>query len=335
MSPSSSTPRACFPDASGAIVGTVLDLSQKEIDMKKALMLIFSGIISLLIGCESLVFVREDSGTKHTYKMRNNGNSQVAFSPITSTPYDYPDVSPDGAKIAYTDGQNVFISNLNDIGGSSQIQLSTPAGRKAFVRWAPEQLIVSYANFNNGTASIIMSATSGLNHLPATYPTGSQSDDGGLDFYLDNNVQYMVYSRNGDLYYQFFNGTQGASPITNTPGSTILETLPVVSHDSNLLAYRVSYKLAAHGTIDYIQIVNIGTWSSQYAIMMQPPAQRGTISSIAFSCDDNRLYVAAKTSTLTGSSEIFSVKLDGGDQLQLTNNSVYDSKPDAIPTPCP
>ena len=133
----------------------------------------------------------------------------------------------------------------------------------------------------------------------------------------------------------FYNGTQGASPITNTPGSTILETLPVISHDNKLLAFRVSYKLAALGTVDYIQVVNVGTWSSQYTIMMQPPAVRGTISSIAFSCDDKRLYVAAKTSTTIGSREIFSVKLDGGDQQQLTSNNVSDSKPDAIPSPCP
>ncbi len=303
--------------------------------MKKAIIFIFCGLISTLVGCESLVFVREDSGIKHVYKMRYDGSSQTPFSPITSTPYDFPDVSPDGTKIAYTDGQNVFISDLNDIGGSSELQLSAPTGTKAFVRWAPKQQIIAYANFVSGTASIIMSATSGLNSLPATYPTGSQSDDGGLDFYLENNVQYMVYSRNGDLYAMFFNGTLGSSPITNTPGSTILETLPVVSHDSKLLAYRVSYKLAALGTVDYIQLMNVGTWSSQQVIMMQPPAVRGTISSIAFSCNDERLYVAARTSSAAGSREIFSVRVDGGDQQQLTNNSVYDSKPDAIPTPCP
>jgi hypothetical protein len=40
----------------------------------------------------------------------------------------------------------------------------------------------------------------------------------------------------------FYNGTQPPNRITNTPG-TIMETLPVVSHDGQLLAYRVSFKL--------------------------------------------------------------------------------------------
>jgi Tol biopolymer transport system component len=307
----------------------------KETDMKKALIVIFCGLLGLLVGCENLVFVREDSGTRHVYKMTYNGGLQIPFSPITGTPYDYPDISPDGTKIAYTDGQNVFLSDLNDMGGSSQQQLSTPSGTKTHVRWAPQQQVVGYANSAGGTASIFLSATSGVNFLQVTYPTGSQSDGGGLDFYLSNNIQYMIYSRNGDLYSMYYNGTQPPVQITNTPGASISETLPVVAHDGRLLAFCVSYMLAPLGTIDYIQIVEVGTWAPQHAIIMQPPVAKGTISSIAFSCDDQRLYVAAKTSSAAGSREIFSVKLDGSDQQRLTDNSVYDSKPDAIPKPCP
>ena len=302
--------------------------------MKKALVVIFCGLISWLVGCESLVFVREDSGVKHIYKMRTNGSSQTPYSPITGTSYDYPDVSPDGNKIAYTDGQNVFISDLGDIGGSSEHQLTTPAGTKTHVRWAPKQEVVGYANSAGGTASIFLSAIDVANNLQVTFPTGSQSDAGGLDFYTANDIQYMVYSRDGELYSMYYNGTQAAVPITNSPGPTIKETLPVISHDNSLLAYRVSYQLAAYGTVDYIQIVEVGTWSSQQAFTLQPPAVRGSISAIAFSCDDERLYVAARTSTAADSREIFSIKINGTDQQQLTVNSIYDSKPDAIPTPC-
>jgi len=229
----------------------------------------------------------------------------------------------------------VFLSDLNDIGGSSQQQLSTPLGTKTHVRWAPQQQVIGYANHNTGTASIFLSATNGANWLQATYPTGSQSDDGGLDFYSNNDVQYMVYSRDGDLYSMFFNGTQPPVPITNTPGTLAWESLPVVAHNGKLLAFRVSHKLEKLGTIDYIKIMEVGTWALQHVIMLQPPVASGTISSIAFSCDDQRLYVAAETSSASGSREIFSVRLDGSNQQQLTDNSVYDSKPDAIPRPCP
>lgn len=190
-------------------------------------------------------FVKNDSGTKHVYRMKYNGNSQEPFSPITGTTFNYPDVSHDGNKIVYTDGQNVFTNDLNDIGGVSQKQLLVPQqGRKANLRWASRHPVVGYANYENGKASIFLSATdaSGANPHQVTYPSGSESDGGGHDFYVDNNVQNIVYSRDGDLYYMFYNGTQPPNRITNTPG-TVMETLPVVSHDGQLLAYRVSFKL--------------------------------------------------------------------------------------------
>lgn len=301
--------------------------------MKKSFILLLSGIIFLTLGCESLVFVRKDGGVHHIYKMRGNGSLQAPVSPLTATPFDYPDVSPDGTKIAYTDGAKVYISDIDDIGGDTARELTTPPGTKSFIRWAPNQEVVGYANRDSSTTKIYLSAVNASNFLQVTFPAGTQSDDGGLDFYLDNNVQRMVYSRDGDLYSMYYNGAQPADRITNTPQATFRVTLPVFSHDNMLLAYRVSFKLAATGTIDYIQVVEAGTWSPVNAIMMQPPVVRGSVSSIAFSIDDNRLYVAARTSDAADSREIFSIKLDGSDQQQLTNNNVYDSKPDAIPTP--
>lgn len=303
--------------------------------MKKRLVTIFCILLCLSVGCAELVFVREDGGTRRIYKMRDNGTSVQLFSPNTATTYSYPDVSPNGDKIAYTDGQNVFISNLGDIGGSSEQQLSTPPGTKSWIRWATQHPVVAYANRDtvSNRASIFLSATSGVNFLQATFPTVSQSDGFGHDFYLNNNVQDLVYSRNGDLYSMFYNGTQPPTQITNTPA--IMETLPVVSHDGRLMAYRISIQLMPTGTRDTIRIVDVGSWSGRYAFELQPPVAKGTISAIAFSCDDKRLYIAAKTaSTSDNDREIFSVKLDGSDQKQVTNNTVLDSYPDAVLEPC-
>lgn len=299
--------------------------------MKKLLMVMILGTLFFMLGCENLVFVRKDGGVNHIFKMRNNGDAQVSFSPPSATVFDYPDVSPDGIKIAYTDGEKIFISDLNDIGGTTAHELTTPPGAKSFIRWAPNQEVVAYANRDGDTTKIYLSAINVANFLQVTFPTGTQSDNGGLDLYLENNVQKMVYSRDGYLYSMFYNGTQPAVRITDNSGATFRETLPVFSHDNALLAYRVSYMLAAHGTLDYIQVVEAGTWSAVHAIIMQPPVVKGSISSIAFSKKDNRLYVAAKTSDAAESREIFSINLDGSDQRQLTGNSVYDSKPDAIP----
>jgi len=301
--------------------------------------LLLGAIAFLAGGCtDQLVFVRDDGGVRKIFRMDSDGGAQQRISPAGATTHMYPDVSPDGQKIAYTDGIRVFISNLGDIGGSSQVQLSTGTGTKTWLRWSPDQQVIAYTQFISGTqAGIWLAATSGVNSLQVTFPTGSQSDGGGHDFYLGpGSVQNLVYSRSGTLYTMFYNGTQPATPITSSGTATNTHTLPVVSHDNKLLAYRLAYMLASVGTIDAIQVVEVGTWAPRFAVILpSPQVRQGSISAIAFSCDDQRLYVTVETAAGAGDRhEVYSVKLDGGDLRQLTSNAVFDSQPSAISQPC-
>ncbi len=292
---------------------------------------------ALITGCNRILYVTDDGGVRKIHQMNSGGSNQELVSPANATVYTFPDVSPDGAKVAYTDGQQIFISNLGDIGGNSQIQLSTGPGKKTWLRWAPSQLVIGYNRFSPANqGSVRLSATSGVNFLQATFPTGSESDNGGLDFYLGSNgVQNLIYSRDGRLYTMFFNGTQPATAITN-PSGTSRHTIPVVSHDNDLVAYRFSTQLAASGTIDAIHVLETDTWVSRHSIVLPSThIKPGSISAIDFSCNDQRLFVAAEAASGTGSRrEIFSVKFDGTGLNQLTSNAVYDSQPAAIPSPC-
>lgn len=286
--------------------------------------------------CTNVLFVRDDGGVKKIYRMTSTGGNQRSVSPAGAVVYSFPAISPDGQKVAYTDGKKIFTSKLGDIGGASQLELSTQPGRKAFLRWAPSQLVVGYTQFSpSNQGSLWLAATSGVNSLRVTFPTGSDSDGFGFDFYLGpNNVQNIVYSRNGRLYTMYFNGTQPATAITN-PGASTRHTLPTVSHDNRLLAYRITTQLTT-GTLEAIHLVEIGTWASRHSIVLPSTLiERGTISAIAFSCNDQRLYVAARAAMGTGERrEIYSVRLDGSDLQRLTNNTVYDSQPEAEPPPC-
>lgn len=301
--------------------------------MKKLLAFLVFLSVCLSFGCTKIAIVRDVSGVRKIFSIRTNGGAEQNISPAGSTVYKFPDVSPDGTKIAYTDSENIYISNVDDIGGSSQHQLSTPTGRKAWLRWSPNQMVIAYACYSVANrASIYLSATNVNNHLPATYPTGSQSDGGGHDFFLKSEsleAAYLIYSRDGELYEMFFNGTQPATQITSS--SAVRKTLPVVSHNRKLLAYRTSVQLAATGTTDIIVVSNVGTWTTVNSFVLQSPAKIGTISAIAFSKDDTRLYIAAEKTVGTGNKrEIFSVNLDGSDQKQLTDNDVLDTQPDAF-----
>jgi Tol biopolymer transport system component len=292
----------------------------------------------LMAGCQqSVMFVRDEGGVWKTFQMNEDGSSQSNVSPSGSTRVMYPDVSPNGERVAYTDGLRVFTSNRGDIGGSSQRLLSTGTGRKTFLRWSPDQLTVAYAEFFTPTqVALWLADASGASSLQVTWPTGSQSDGWGHDFYRDaNGVQYLVYSRDGQLHSMYFNGTQPATRIVND-GPTVHQSLPIVSPDNSLLAFRSATMLAPQGTLDHIRVVGVGTWQNRYAILL-PAAQirPGSISGISFSCDNQKLYVAADPVTSpAGMHEIFSVKLDGTGLTRLTNNGVFDSQPNAVPVPC-
>ena len=91
------------------------------------------------------------------------------------------------------------------------------------------------------------------------------------------------------------------------------------------------------GWPEVINIVSVGTWTPSSQITLQPPIGGRRIGALAFSDDDERLYVATKSADVSASPdikkyEIFSVKLDGTDVKRLTNNSALDLFPSAIPT---
>lgn len=292
-----------------------------------------------LSGCQpQVMFVRDDGGVWKVFRMRADGSAQQNVSPSGPTMFAYPDVSPDGNRIAYTDGQRIFVSNRNDIGGSSQVVMSTGTGRKTFLRWSPDQLTIAYTQFISGTqAAIWLADATGASSLQVTFPTGSQSDGFGHDFYLSSaGAQYLIYSRNNQLYSMYFNGTQPATQVLSADGISTRHTLPAVSPNNKFLAYRYAFVHAALGTIDGVHVVDIGTWQSRYNIML-PTAEvkQGSIAGIAFSCNSKRVFVAAESATgPAGMREVYSVNLDGTDLRRLTNNSVFDSQPNAVPRPC-
>jgi Tol biopolymer transport system component len=214
--------------------------------------------------------------------------------------------------------------------------MSTGTGQKTFLRWSPDQLTVAFAQVISGTqVGIWLADVTGASSLQVTFPSVSQSDGFGHDFYRNAaGAQYLIYSRDGQLFSMFFNGTQPATAITSASPST-KAAFPAVSPNNKLLAYRHSFTHGALGTMHQVQVVDIGTWQSRYGILLPAMIKQGTASAIAFSCDSERVFVAAEPAAgPAGTREIYSVNLDGSDWERLTNNSVFDSQPNAVPRPC-
>jgi Tol biopolymer transport system component len=185
-----------------------------------------------------------------------------------------------------------------------------------------------------GNAKIWTIKSDGTGLHQVTNPGPSESDDNGHDFYSGGKMiifsRYNSTTQRRDLYSIYFTGTQNFQQITNTPN--IDESLPVISHNGKLLAYRAFYY---NPYKDAIRVVNVGSWTLVTEMVMQPPADKN-IWGIDFSRKDDRLFVAIESSDVPGTTinkkvEIFSIKLDGSDQERLTNNETPDYWPSTIP----
>ena len=173
-----------------------------------------------------------------------------------------------------------------------------------------------------------------------TQPAGNQSDSGGHDFFENGNK--IIFSRsnsNGgtwDLYVTRSDGTGGETQITNT--ATINETLPVISHNQQYLAYLIYVPLTT-GWMEMIALARVGEWTPFKQIQLQPPIGGSRVSAIAFSDCDDKLYVAAVVPEVEAKPqnkkiELFEVTgiLEASPKIhRLTQNTFRDSQPDAIP----
>ena len=161
--------------------------------------------------------------------------------------------------------------------------------------------------------------------------------DGGLDFFDDGNK--IVFTRNDGVYWIPVDANAVEIRIASCGPPPSRCRFPVVSHDGSLLAYRVTVALAP-GWIESIQIVKTGTWELVSTVTLESPADLRGVYSFDFSPDDNRLYVTAKATDVTGvdnrnQMELFSIKLDGTDQERVTNNQIPDYCPSTIKVPWP
>ncbi len=121
--------------------------------------------------------------------------------------------------------------------------------------------------------------------------------------------------------------------LTNTPNQA--ETLPVVSHDGKMLAFRVSLGINQDDQIHVARFTSATSITVMNVIDLNLPADIN-ISGIDFSPDDQELFVSTQAADVPGNlvnrkHEIFRVRLDGSNQLRLTNNSDEDVYPSAVP----
>jgi Tol biopolymer transport system component len=311
---------------------------------KMALSLISAGCL-FTCGCAQLVFVRglEVFEVPQIYKMTAYGTEVIN---ITQNNFNStgPDVSPDGATLAFSSGNieggaavNLYLMNVN---GGERSQLTAGAFQDFLPRWGlrgySDQIVFSQVR-PNFTRRLYLVSTTGWERM-LTDPPHDVSDVGGDIYFSQREGTYRVvfarrypYPKPGsDLFSVRVDGT-GIEQITNTP--EVDEDQPAVSPDGRLLAYRAMHMAAI---ADNIRISTVDDWQPVREIKLASPAQIN-IRGIGWSRSGRRLYVSIEASDVQGvtyteeRAEIFSVKVDGTGQKRLTNNKTVDYWPNGIP----
>jgi Tol biopolymer transport system component len=295
-----------------------------------------------MAGCAKIVFVSQRDGQEQIYSMWIDGSVQSNLSGNQFSER-FPDASPDGKKIAFSSdrdgvGENIFIMDIDT--GSVQ-QLTSGAHRKIRPQWSPQQDRIAYAGYSSGEgAAIFVKPLNGGAVIQVTRPDPDHSDSLGHAFY-DNGTK-VIFARvntsqgGSGLYSKNADGTGEAVRILNTSTPA---TYPTISHNGQLLAYRIKGYMTGPGAPEWILVHEVGSWQklAEFQLQAPVPGLGPNIRGITFSKEDDRLYVSARAADVASGGnnrlEIFSVKLDGSGQKRLTNNTAYDAWPSAVPLP--
>jgi hypothetical protein len=236
-----------------------------------------------------------------------------------------PDVAPDGAlvfikPVAVSVGEPVYQQVWRE-----NVLLTRTPGNKRYPRWGNRWF--AYEHDTDSGKKIVVHS-----HNNLTIFELRPNVDGGLDFFDNGNK--IVFTRDDGIYWIPVDESAVETRIASCGPPPSRCRFPVVSHDGALLAYRVTVALAS-GWIESIQIMRTGTWDPVSIVTLQPPANLRGVYSFDFSPDDSRLYVSARATDVTDNDdhnrlELFSIKLDGSDQVRVTNNQIADYYPSTI-----
>jgi Tol biopolymer transport system component len=220
-------------------------------------------------------------------------------------------------------------------------QLTSGEHRKIRPCWSPQQDRIAYAEYLSGEkAAIIIKPLNGGSTIQVTRPDADHSDSLGHAFF--DNGSKLIFARvktsggGSGLYYKNADGTGETVRILNTSKPA---AYPTISHNGQLLAYRIKGHMTGQGAPEWIRVHQAGSWQkiAEFQLQAPVPGLGPTIRGITFSQDDDLLYVAARAADVAGGGnnrlEIFAVGLDGSGQKRLTNNTAYDAWPSAVPIP--
>lgn len=259
-----------------------------------------------------VAFTSDRDGNFEIYTMLPTGASQTRLTNNTATDT-HPSFSPDGTKIAFMsdrDGnEEIYIMNAD---GSAQEPVTHNPASDSQPTWSPDgRLIVFQSTRNGGFDIFAMNADgSGVTQLtndpgfdldPAFSPAGTK-----IAFTSSRDGNFEIYSMNPD-------GTS-QTRLTN---NTLFEGRADFSPDGTKIAFNRNVP-SNGGFTKQVMIMNADGTNATVL------TSAGANGNPVFSLDGSRIFF---DSTRNLPTEIFSMAVDGSNQVRLTNNTFGDTAP--------
>lgn len=287
-----------------------------------------------------VVYVHQESSTAATqiYRMPAGGPPAVNLSNSIHSEW-APDVHHADARIVFTaaPAQNPNRLHIRQIDGSHFTSIPNTE-MASYPRWSFGTYwgdpFVVYRRAMGGNSAIWRIDADGTDERQLTFPGSGETDEVADVMGAKDIVFSRLHRGEGqrDLYSQYMHDTRPSVRLSETPDRS--ESLPVISHDLSLIAYKVRDHATGQETIH----VGTASWRELlppiHVISMGPPTGRN-ITGLDFWPDDQGLYVSVEATNVPSSvnnhrQEIFSVDFAGNVQ-RMTVNQASDTYPSAVP----
>ncbi len=269
-------------------------------------------------------------GISTIWRMDPDGSNKVQLT--TSSGFE-PAISPDGSKIVFTsnrdyvepwccdepppdspgpnpeslgDGEEIYVMNAD---GSNQTRITTNESRDIAPSWSPDGSKIIFQSNQTGQWQIFTINPSGGD---LTRITTTSSNEGQPQFSPDGSKIVFTSTRSGEGQIWTMNA-DGSSPFRVTQDS-YSDDYPAWSPDGRLIAFTSE---RSSGGADTYTITPAGTDESAglTSLFTQLPQ---------WSSDSSRIVVQ---SPRDGNWDVYSMKVDGTDQVRLTTDAGLDMSP--------
>ncbi len=277
-----------------------------------------------------------DGGRSTIWRMDPDGSNKVQLT--TSSGFE-PAISPDGSKIVFTsnrdyvapppccdgppccdsppccddpapeslgDGEEIYVMNAD---GSNQTRITTNESRDIAPAWSPDGSKIIFQSDQTGQWQIFTINPSGGD---LTRITTTSSTEGQPQFSPDGSKIVFTSTRSGEGQIWTMNA-DGSSPFQVTSGESSND-YPGWSPDGSLIAF--TSERNSNGPNTYT-VTPAGT--GEFG-----PLTSGLAGVPAWSPDSSRIIVG---SYRDGNWDIYSMNVDGTDQVRLTTDAGEDSAP--------